>query len=197
MGRLKKIALGILGVFVLLIIAGALIGPSEKPTGEFAKTDEETTTTTQGIIIKSIEELIPTRDEISTVWIMNYKEEEINSTGFESGGLLGIYKLSGVRGGIFIDFIIYKFDTTENAKSYYTGEHDRIYKIGGFEEVSIPLSATCFTTKEDHGYTARFIDSYCYKKNVFFHVSSTSSDTFEGLDSTHRDMAQVLDGKIN
>lgn len=156
------------------------------------------------LVTKSPEEILPTREEIPTEFVMGEIDDielsEIPS-GFESGKLLSIYKTVGrfVIGVVLVDFDVYKFSTISDAEAFYTEKVGNIKNTGGYTEASIPVSSgtTCFSWTEDYGFEASFAGANCQKANVYYLVVVTTTETYEKPYKYLSNMVFLVDNKIN
>src|SRR5437879_1788589 len=128
----KKIGIGIGTAFAIFIIIGIA---SSATTNESSKVGERssansisstvTTTTdinnldTTEIKTKPIQELLPTRDDIGTEWVITTATPfKNNATGFVDG-LDQIFTLGSGYVSSELGVTIYKFDSSDNANKYY------------------------------------------------------------------------------
>jgi hypothetical protein len=150
-------------------------------------------TTTTIMITKSVIDMIPSRAEIPTVFTIDEtKDVTTNATGFESGKLISTSKLEGSLGMIWVDYSVYKFSTSDYAKTFYDSKINEIKQAGGYEEISI---SGCFAFKQDYGLN-KFGSSVCLKNNVVYMVDTTSSQTYKSIDTFLRDATTLLANKV-
>lgn len=135
------------------------------------------------------ENLLPERNEINTEYKIvttedfditnyysNYQQEGLTTTGFESGSYMEheIWEDSP-SSTITVGYIyILKFDSVDNANSFYTNLINIIKNEGGYKEVSLwGINADCFGVEgfyPDYPLDNYYQDFYCKKKNVFFNT---------------------------
>lgn len=101
---------------------------------------------TTTIIEKSLDELLPTREELPTEWVIGEKSK-ISSTaaGFLEGVELRIGKRE-MLGGVGATIVIYKFNTTINADEYYMDTIKQLRARGGYKEMSTRLNVKSYGT---------------------------------------------------
>lgn len=155
------------------------------------------------LITKSTDEMLPTREDIPTEFVMDdIKDVELATSikGFESGKSLSASKLVGTfaPGLIVVHFKVLKFLSVDDAKEYYGSKVSEIKNDGGYTELNIKTdNSDCFSWKQDYGYDARFVTSICQNNNIFYEVFVSASQTFENPDSYLKSMLPVIDAKIN
>ena len=187
-------------LFGIFILAG-IFGGNNSDTSQNGK---NTIDSSQKTITKSLQEMLPSRQNIPTEFTLdkpsNLTLSEIPD-GFDSGIKSSATKIVGSMGTgvIVIDFQVIKFNTSEQAKSYYTTEIDKIKNDGGYSEVSIsvPSRAECFSFTQDYGYQAQFATSDCVKDNIAYEVLVTSAQSIESPKKYLKDMITSLDNAIN
>jgi hypothetical protein len=188
MGKLKKIGIGIIAFFGILIVLG-MIGSTVAPTGKALEIQQ-----TQILITKSALEMLPVRAEIPTEFTIDEtKDVMLNASGFESGKELSTSKLEGTTGMIFIDYIVYKFSTASDATLWYSNRINEIKQVGGYKEIDI---YGCFAYKEDFGFTGEVGEGICIKNNVIYIADVTSAQTYKQIDSFMKDATNTLGRKI-
>ena len=180
-------------VLVLLVIGGANV-PSEttdisKPTASDSKV----------IITKTVNEMLPVRADIPTEFKTgSVKNITINTDGFESGSKVSFTKLQGSHGGIFVDFVVYKFLSIDSDSSYYESLVPDITEEGGYKELSLPyaIRAECFGYTQDFGFELKMGESICKKDNVIFKTLVSGANTFSSIDGYIKDMTRIVDEKV-
>ncbi|OLB92583.1 MAG: hypothetical protein AUH25_00220 [Thaumarchaeota archaeon 13_1_40CM_38_12] len=181
MGKGKKIGIGIGIVFAIFIIIGIVASATNKESSQnvgessSANSTSSTITTTGAnpstteVKTKPIEELLPTRDDIGTEWIIknpvtqsgngtDYKDK-VNQEFTKSGG--GISTILAVN--------IYSYDSSSGAQQRYDSKVTSLKSQGGYKEIS-GLDSGCYGTIEDFAVSER-ITVYCVKNN--FYISSS------------------------
>ena len=183
----SKIIIEFLLISILLIS-----GCTQQPAGQtITETGVETQST---LITKTPDEILPTRAEISTEFTIDEtKDVTLNATGFESGKELSTSKLEGTTGMIFIDYIVYKFSTSSDAKSWYDNRTNEIKQLGGYKEIDI---SGCFAYKEDFGFEGEVGEGICIKNNVIYVADVTSAQTYKQIDSFMKDAISTLSKKF-
>lgn len=181
-----------------IVITGILLIGIIFLSGCTTQTLTTTTTTqvTQTLITKSLAEMLPTRADIPTEFVISGAGEDatLNAAGFESGGGISTNKLEGTGGMIFVDYYVYKFSTSDYAKSYYDSRIDEIKQAGGYKEINI---ASCFAYKEDYGFYGENGESICLKNNVVYGADVDSSQTYKQIDSFMKDATNILTNKVS
>lgn len=179
-----KILLGIFGFFILIGIIGAL---TEEAIREDSKEEQ--------IIIKSPMDMLPTRDEIGTEWVIQKKEEHtINSNGFNSGAYLDIDRMEGMSlsGGYVY---VYKFNAISNAEIYYKEEIKKIKEKGGYTEINPSgIDAECFAIKSGDYLAGYFKWVICKKNNIIFTSEVSSFNSWRT--GYYDNLAKIIANKI-
>ncbi len=191
----------IVAVLILVVaIAGCTGKPSSSDSTTITRSPEQSPVTTNKaatIIIKSVDDMLPTRSEIPTEFTLDGKNDvNLTVSAFESGKVLSTSKLAGSIGMVFVNYNLYKFSDMESSNAYYQSEVDRIKNLGGYTEIGNPISSKCFTFKEDQGFQARFATNLCIEKNIVFEIGVTSSNTIESPTSYMNSASKTLANKI-
>lgn len=150
---------------------------------------------TSVLITKSTKDMLPTGEDIPTEFTMG----QIGSKKKENTELSGISfsKWIGSSGGVDIDFNAYKYDSVENARIAYDGAVKVIKDLRGYTELKSEVNAECFAYKIDDGFSSKFGENICIKKNVMFTTYVTLGDTYEKPEKYVNDMAQIFEKRIN
>ena len=144
---------------------------------------------TKQFIDKPLTEILPTREDIGTEWIMSDAVDLQNERkGFIEGTTQTFTKTSG--GFNTIETInIERFDSLENAHQIYSEKNSLIKQAGGYEEISTgSVSATCYGFKKE-GLYSNSGAIICYKNNIYFVIQGYGD--FDVEDDT-KDMAKVV-----
>lgn len=146
--------------------------PTAEPTLE--PTTEPETPTEPSSITKPLSELLPTRQDISTEWVIGSLENEttIIATGFMDGVAQGFTKsgLDVTRTTIQV----YRFDTSDNAKDYYDDIVGNVLSEGGYTEVSTKsLGTTSYGTFNEY-LSGEITVIYSLKLNIYTTVKVSS-----------------------
>lgn len=183
-------------IIVILGIIGAMFGPTT-PTGKITETQPSGTTQAQQqqLVTKSVFEMLPTRNDLSTEWQFsgNGISETINATGFDSGALMSVRKMDVVPTQVIIH--IYKFDSIDNANNYYQTNINSEKQSGGYKEKSTSMvNASCYAGEQEMmaGSTS-FI--YCIKNNVVFYLRAVIPYA-SGASDDMMIVAKVIPSKI-
>jgi len=207
---MKKRYVFITLVFLFAVAYGiSSMGDTETTTGKVSGKKS-----VSDLITKSPDEMLPARSDIPTEFktdketdvteILNVRDGSvISGLGFDSGKKLTVYKIGDIMGQFVTDaveirFYVYKFSSVEGAEAYYTNIVDYVKELGGYKEMTVPVSpgTSCFTYIEDYGFTAKAGESICNRKNVVFKTSISATNTWDGIDSYFRDMARPFESRI-
>jgi hypothetical protein len=154
--------------------------------------------------------LLPTRSEINTEYKItvtkvigkdnisgyysDYQLKGLNTTGFEEGS----YKEAQIIEGMTVtigEITIFKFDSVDNANSFYNSLITFVKNGGGYKEKSdFSVNADCFAIDEGNyaiGYSQQF---FCKKSNVYF--STLIGSFIQSRLSDSENWAQTIANKI-
>lgn len=194
-GKKWKMILASIGYFfIFIIILGALFG--ESPSDRQLDTSQVTTTVGQSLIIKSPDEMLPKRSDLSTEWIFgDVKNISLNNTEFESGSQQEIRIGTGFSRNL-VTVSIYKFSSTTASNDYYTNKTTGDYYLqkGGYKEVNMRTDAKCEAYKADK-VLVELGQAYCVSSNIFFELKVVS-ETFES-EKYLKDIGKIVDQKIS
>lgn len=166
----------------------------------------EEETPTKKIFTGDVDSLLPSRTEIDTEfkikeenftiesYFSDYQELGLNTNGFQEGTTIYLEIFEGTSYTIgYIDIL--KFDSVDNAKSFYnqvvySTKEERGYK----EKNTSGINANCFALEGGNIYRGYYRNVYCQKKNIYF---TTEIGTFKltRLDS-YKDWAKAITEKI-
>jgi len=218
LGKLKKIGIGF-GIFLVIIfVLGGITpmqteeNPSDISRGEQAVftsdvlTEQQKLSTSESqkepdIFTSDASVLIPTRDDLGTTWqrstgsgVYDDAKNVADSTGFVELG-----HENYIRGGgfdtEFLDVFIYKFETIENAKSFYDNFISQKREAGGYKEWTPQgISADSCYGREVQGSMADKIVIYCRESNIvtFFLSAGYAWELKDEL----QELAQSIHSKI-
>ncbi len=179
----KMIIASIVYLFIFLIVLAGIFGGSSN--------SEETET--QTLVIKSPEEILPERNDLSTEWVFgDVKNITINNSGFESGFKREI-RIGSVYSRNIVTVSIYKFSSVNGSKAYYENKiiEDSYLQKGGYKEVN--LGSKCKAYKVDKTLT-EFGRAYCTNSNIFFKLNIVS-ETYESEEYL-KNLSRVIFQKI-
>ncbi len=200
MGKLKKIGIAIgslVAAFFVLGIITIAINYDGFSSGVEQKLADEPI-----IVTKNAEDLLPTRDDVGTIWkfsntglrFSEYSEweglVEIIGKKYDAGG--GLFDVQNVVVNIF------KFDTPENSKQRLDQKIIQLREKGGYEEVNVnAYDANCYGLEKEWGAYGleENIQYRCVKGNIYVFVSAITDD-FDGKRQAGDFMRIILD-KIN
>ncbi|MBI2005156.1 MAG: hypothetical protein HYS80_00125 [Candidatus Aenigmarchaeota archaeon] len=198
MGWKKKLLIGSVSIVFVLVALGVLFGGSEtessKTTGQVTGVSEQ-----QSLTMKSASEMLPTREEIPTEFVMSTVNDistSVSVSGLEEAKSISTDKIEGSFGVISVGYSVYKFSTVEDAIVYHNGLVDNVVQVGGYEEIKLS-SDNCFSYKEDYGFEAKMGQGICVEKNVVFTVGFASSNSFKSPDGFIKDGIKLLDKKVS
>ncbi len=189
----KKIILSLLLIGVIFL-AGCTSTTSDQ-------SDKSTSQKQQALITTYANEMLPTRAEIPTEFIMEsvidittQTKNDPSISGLDAAFLLPTYKIEGSSGLISVDYSIYKFSTSEDATKYYDRVVSDIVQEGGYTQIS--LSGKCFGYKEDFGFQDKLGSGICVDRNVVFMIDFASSNSFKSPDDFIKDGIGLLNKKV-
>lgn len=220
--RLKELFISrphiFIGILLLSLIVIFLISTGNSPPESSSNPTEigrifiekpNTTTPTTPLqnFNGNTKDLLPQRAEIDTEFriakeepfdITNYypqyQKEGLQHAGFQNGSKMVPFIVEGsslTRGSI----VILKFESSDNAKTYYNGLVTLIENEGGYKEMSTSgIDAICFALEGGDYMNGYYRNIHCYKNNVFF---STEIGTFmtSRLDN-YKDWATIISKKF-
>jgi len=188
----KMILASISYFFIFIIIIGALFGP----TSDIQSSTHQTQSPQDQIIAKSTTEMLPTRSDFSTEWILgDIQNLTINFTGFESNSQREI-RIGAFSDRNVITISVYKFSSTNASNDYYNSKiaRDNYLQKGGYKKVDMKIGAKCEAYKVDR-ITAETGQAYCVSSNIFFELKVVS-ETFEA-EKYLKDIGKIIDQKIS
>ncbi len=162
------------------------------------------TTTTLGssaIYTGSTEAMFPTKSDLPTQYTMGELKNltSVSSEKIPAGALTTLTReaarIDGSSSITDVTFKIFKFDTLQNANSYYFQKVNNITENTGYTEINTGIQ-NCFAYKQDDSFEVRWGEVYCEKGNIFYGVSVEMVYTLGGLDSTLTSMLNILNKKI-
>jgi len=174
----------IIGVIFLAGCAGQTQTPSESTKG------------TTALITKSPSELLPTRNDLSTEWILgDIKDLTINFIGFESGSQQEV-RLGTLPPRNVITISIYEFSSVTTSNDYYTNKTSDDYYLqkGGYKKVDMKINAKCEAYKVDR-MVAETGQAYCVSSNIFFELKVVS-ESFQA-EKYLKDIGKIISQKIS
>jgi len=183
--------------FLILITLAGYIGSTFKPSSDNTQTTTTTTQQTmQKLITKSLDEMFPTRNDISTEWFTGSSEPlKLEEEGFIEGKRVSYYKtLSDITyAGIDVDFYVRRFSDSNSARIFYEKIINKIKSEGGFKEMHI---TDCFAFTTDMG-REESAESICLKNNIVYGVYVYNDYIWENPDDELKDFTNLLKNKIS
>jgi len=192
-------AVAVVLVAFVVVLSGCV---GQNPVGTPAATTPVATTAapkTQTLVTKSPLEMLPTRDDLSTEWVIMYGSgqslDEIpyeeNATGFVSGASTQLTKVEATS-YVGVAALIYRFNSVENANNYHQTKVNQYKQVGGYTELPISgMGADCYGGKTPYG-SISLISIYCVKNNVAFYLYSGSYSSSDAMK-----VAEIISSKIN
>lgn len=183
-----KIAVIFVAATMLVITGFGLLELSETWTHE----------DTQVIITKPLNEMLPSRDDMTLEWSGGISNAvTLDASGFREGSEVSYHKKLGSTHSqkkeywYFTTFYVYKFSDANSAKVYYDNEVNKTKSEGGYNEV--PISGV-FAVIYDYGTTEEGF-SWGHKSNIVFSVYVYNNAVFEVEDEL-TDFTNLLKDKI-
>jgi len=173
-----------------LVTQGIIVIPNNQSTSQTTvPSSSAQQTQTVG---KSLTDLLPTRDDIGTLWIVkNYVIVNGNGTDYKDKITQEFTKDDGGISTV-LAVNIYNYESSAGAQQHYDSRISAIKSQGGYQEIS-GLDSNCYGTTESLALTNR-ISVYCVKDNYYI-VSSGLSVSLDLQDNVTKFAKAVL-GKI-
>ena len=194
LSRLLRIVIIIILLFGIGF-TGSQTSSSNLSTNSLNTQTTTSETTTQKLITKSLDEMLPTRNDISTEWSTGSTENlTLQEEGFIEGKQVSYYKvLSSISGaGIDADFYVRRFSNSDTAKIFYDKIVNKIKSEGGYKEISI---TDCFAFTTDMGIEESG-ESLCTKSNIVYGVYVYTDYIGESPNDDVRDFTNLLKNKV-
>jgi len=183
LGRKSKAIVVTICIFLLFIIAGSLLGPSNNNNHS-----------SEIVIQKSVDELLPTREDLPTEWRIGDRIRlTSNATGFIEGAELTITKIEGF-GAAGVTIKIYKFNTTKEAEKYFIDLVTNLKAKGGYKEISTNLRAKVYGTFFE-AINVQISKIYFTKYNIYCEISARGTNYYDTKDDAIR-LANLVLQKI-
>lgn len=201
MRKVKKIGIGIgVGILIFFIVVVGL-GTYLISIDDTLDSEQPIITEQPIIVTKNLEELLPTREDVGTIW----KISNTNPTSYEDQGNTERdgkkFSKDSSLAPTVVTTILWKWDTIENLENYYDDRIERLIEGGGYEEIKVNATdAICYGTYNEGTYNEgtllyETVSYRCMKDNVYLRTTTTSSD-FDAKSLTGKFTRIILD-KIN
>jgi len=198
LGKLKKIGIGfgivVLGFFAFGIIGSSLIQNNMGvPVTEQSETKVSETMTPK-LYLGSVEDLLPDRNDIGTIWRLHDKKPVTK----ESEGFLEGIEETGTKGSSSFDITIittriYKFESKADVQNHLDNLISNSREKGGFEEWNPRVSSadSCYGKIYSVSMGMEKTHAYCIKDNIWV-SSSRMGSIYDGESMTKDFVGYVI-----
>jgi len=178
-----------------------VVTPSDNPITPSA--------TTEPIFAEPIKDLLPDREDLGTIWQIEYTSMMPPETDEPSSLFEEVQDVTGLKeaiirgytihedGTYLVKILVARFDTEDNTNIYYGQTKTDVFDEGGFKEYRLSnIDANCFGTFFK-GIRIDQADFYCSKENVFYHVYAAMGSNFSAeAKAAIENMPRIVADKI-